>query len=90
MTTHAAVSARLRSYIEENFLYMRPNFALGDEDSLLSKGVIDSMGVIEVITFLQDEFGIAIEDDEVTEQNLGSIGAITRYVVAKAGATAAA
>jgi len=54
--TPGEVSSRVRSYITENFLYMRPDFSIGDEDSLLGNGIIDSMGVIEVITFNQQEF----------------------------------
>ena len=75
------VTARVRDYVTENFLYMRPDFSIGENDSLLGKGIIDSMGVIEVITFVQDEFGITIADDDITEENLGTLAAIARYVV---------
>jgi acyl carrier protein len=78
---HSQVSARVRDYVTENFLYMRPDFSIGENDSLLGKGIIDSMGVIEVITFVQDEFGITIADDDITEENLGTLAAIARYVV---------
>ena len=49
------ISTKLRNYITENFLYARPNFILGDQDSLLSNGIVDSMGVMEVIAFLESE-----------------------------------
>jgi acyl carrier protein len=75
------VTARVRDYVTENFLYLRPDFSIGENDSLLGKGIIDSMGVIEVITFVQDEFGITIADDDITEENLGTLAAIARYVV---------
>jgi acyl carrier protein len=82
MTT-GEVATRVRGYITENFLYMRPGFTVGDDDSLLGNGIIDSMGVIEVITFIQQEFSITIDDDDITEDNLGTLSAIARYVVAK-------
>jgi len=81
--TPGEVASRVRSYITENFLYMRPDFSIGDEDSLLGNGIIDSMGVIEVITFIQQEFSIVIDDDDITEENLGTLAAISRYVVNK-------
>ena len=84
--TAAHVIERTRAYISENFLYMRRDFRLDDTDSLLGSGIIDSMGVMEVIAFIETEFGVDVGDDDVTEENLGSIRAISRYVVARAEA----
>ncbi|HKC38139.1 MAG TPA: acyl carrier protein [Gemmatimonadales bacterium] len=81
---------RTRAYVRDNFLYMRPDLVLGDDDQLLAKGVIDSMGVMEMIGFLTSEFGIAVADEEVTEENLGSLSAIARFVTRKARQTEAA
>jgi acyl carrier protein len=81
--TAANVIERTRAYITENFLYMRRDFRLDDTDSLLGSGIIDSMGVMEVILFLETEFGVEVGDEDVTEENLGSIRAISRYVVAR-------
>jgi acyl carrier protein len=81
--TPGEVTSRVRGYITENFLYMRPNFTIGDDDSLLGNGIIDSMGVIEVITFIQQEFEITIDDEDITEENLGTLAAIARYVLGK-------
>jgi acyl carrier protein len=86
--TPAHVIERTRDYITENFLYMRRDFRLSETDSLLGTGIIDSMGVMEVISFLETEFGIEIDDEDVTEENLGSIRAISRYVVSRAEAAA--
>lgn len=81
--TAAHVIERTRAYITENFLYMRRDFRLDDNDSLLGSGIIDSMGVMEVILFLETEFGVEVGDEDVTEENLGTIRAIGRYVVAR-------
>lgn len=81
--TQTEAAARVRGYIQENCLYMRPDFEFSDSDALLGRGIIDSMGVIELVTFLQDEFGVAIEDHELTEENLGTVNAIANYVVGK-------
>ena len=81
--TAADVIERTRAYITENFLYMRRDFRLDDNDSLLGSGIIDSMGVMEVIAFIETEFGVEVGDEDVTEENLGTIRAISRYVVAR-------
>jgi len=90
MHTHETqVRERVRRYLEENFLYMRPNFVLGDEDRLLERGVVDSMGVAEMVTFIEDEFGIKTSDEEISEANLGSLRSIARFVCEKRGMIAA-
>jgi acyl carrier protein len=84
--TEAEIIASLRRFIDDNFLYMKPGFVLGDDDSLMKKGVVDSMGVMEVLGFLEDTFGVTPEDHEVTEANLGSLAAIARFVKARQAA----
>lgn len=74
---------RLQHYVTENFLYMRPGFALGNDDSLLGRGIIDSIGVMELVTFVQEEFGVTVEDEAITEENFGTIAAIARFVDAR-------
>ncbi|HTI03940.1 MAG TPA: acyl carrier protein [Gemmatimonadales bacterium] len=76
----AAILARTRAYVHDTFLYMRPGFSLGDQDRLLQRGVIDSMGVMELIAFLRSEFGVVVADDDITESNLGTLADIARYV----------
>ena len=83
--TEADVLADVKAFLLREFLYMRPDFALGDEDSLMKSGVVDSMGVLEVLEHLQERFGVRAGDDEITEANLGSLRAIARFVVAKQG-----
>ena len=83
------IRERVRRFLEENFLYMRPNFELGDDDRLLERGVVDSMGVAEMVTFLEDEFGVNTSDEDITEANLGSLNAIGRFVSQKRSAIAA-
>ncbi len=83
------IRARVRLFLDENFLYMRPNFELSDDDRLLERGVVDSMGVAEMVTFLEDEFGVTTSDEDITEANLGSLNAIGRFVSRKRSAIAA-
>ena len=78
-----AIVERTRTWVRENFLYMRPDWKLGDDDPLLGNGVIDSIGVIELVGFLQSTFDFTIADDEIVEHNLGSLRAIGRFVTEK-------
>jgi len=77
------IRERVRHFLDENFLYMRPDFKLGDDDRLLERGVVDSMGVAEMVTFIEDEFDIKTSDEDISEANLGSLRAIGRFVSQK-------
>ena len=74
---------RLRAFVQENFLYMRPDFELADSDHLLERGVVDSLGVVEMVQFIEQEFGIDVAEDEISEANLGSLQAIARFIRSK-------
>jgi len=78
--THNEIAARVRGHIQETYLYMRPGATFTDTDPLLGRGIIDSMGVIELVAFLEDEMGVTVADEDLTETNLGSVAAITAYV----------
>ena len=83
--TDAATDVRtqMRGFIEDNFLYLRPDVELADGDDFLALGVIDSLGFVELVEEVQSKFGIAIEDVEITEENFGSIDAIAGFVERK-------
>ncbi len=70
------VRREMRTFIEDNFLYMHPDTELGDGDDLLKLGIIDSLGFVELVEEVQGRYTIEVEDVEITEQNFGSIEAI--------------
>lgn len=78
-----AVARDVRAFIQESFLYMRPGLELKDDDDLLGQGIVDSLGFVELVEEVQTRYGITIEDVEITEENLGSVSAIVRFVSAK-------
>lgn len=79
------VRAEIRTFIEETFLYMHPDVELADDEDLLTRGLIDSLGFVELVEEVQARYAIEVEDIEITEQNFGSIDAIVAYVGRKRG-----
>jgi len=71
------VKKQLIDFLKENFI-MPENFS--EEDSFLEKGIIDSTGVIELVTFLEENFDIKIEDDEIVPENLDSLKNIEKFL----------
>ena len=75
----------VRNFIEETFLYMHPDVVLADDEELLTRGLVDSLGFVELVEEVQARYGIEVTDVEITEQNFGSIDAIVAYVERKRG-----
>ena len=73
---------QVRQFITTNFYVPDPQ-ALGDETSFLDTGIIDSTGVLELVSFLQEQFGIALEDGEIVPENLDSVANIVGLIQRK-------
>jgi acyl carrier protein len=74
------ISLAVRRFISENFLFRDDGEAITHDASLLDAGIIDSTGVLELVSFLETTFGIEVSDDEMLPENLDSIRAISSYV----------
>jgi len=79
------VRERVRQFIVENFYVSDPS-ELADDSLLVTSGVIDSTGMLEMIAFVETEFGIRIDDEEMTPENLESISRIAAFVARKRSA----
>ncbi|MCQ1834477.1 acyl carrier protein [Neorhizobium galegae] len=75
----------VREFIAENFLF-RADAEVSNNQSLLESGVIDSTGVLELIAFLEQTYGITVADDEIVPENLDSIDNMTSYLSIKLAA----
>jgi acyl carrier protein len=78
---------RIRQFITTNFYVADPS-ALADDASLLDAGIVDSTGVLEVIGFLESEFGVTVPDNEILPENLDSIARIAAFVGRKKASAA--
>lgn len=74
---------RIRQYILENFMFTDDETALNDGESLLSKGVIDSVGALEITQFIEETFNIKVKEDEMLPENLDSVDNIVAFVQRK-------
>jgi acyl carrier protein len=77
------IRADLTEFIVTNYLFGDVSRAPRDEDALVDEGIIDSTGVLELIEFLESHFGIEVSEAETLPQNLGSISALTEFVMSK-------
>jgi acyl carrier protein len=73
---------QVREFLVSNFYIAETNLLKGGT-SLLDQGIIDSTGVLEVIGFIEETFGITVDDSELLPENLDSIEGIAQYVIRK-------
>lgn len=79
--------AKVRDYILENYLFTDDQSELSSSDSFLDRGIIDSTGILEVILFLEEEFGVSVQDDEMIPDNLDSVDNLVKFINSKQGGT---
>jgi acyl carrier protein len=80
------VRAKIRGFIVENFLFGNED-GLKDDASFLDEGIIDSTGILEMVSYLEEEFSIHVEDEELIPENLDSINNVVAYLTRKMGQT---
>jgi acyl carrier protein len=78
----------IRSFLAERFLFDR-EAAIDPSSSLIQGGVLDSTGVMEVVMFLEDTFGLKVQDQEIVAANFETIDGMCRFVDSKTASRAA-
>ncbi|GFO69664.1 acyl carrier protein [Geomonas limicola] len=74
----------IRQFIVDTFLFGEDG-GLKDDSSFLEEGIVDSTGILQLVSFLQDRYLISIEDAELIPDNLDSIGKVSAFVRNKRG-----
>ena len=77
------LAQRISKYVSENLLYVDEGFEYDYDTSFIGEGLIDSMGVMELLNFVQSEFDIRVEQQEVTPDNFDSINKLAAFVARK-------
>lgn len=74
------VEQQIRAFIVDNFLFGEENRVVDGNDSFLELGIIDSTGVLELVTFLESSFAFKVEDAELIPENLDSVDGLVAFV----------
>lgn len=79
-------SVKVREFVVENFLF-GDGEALKDGTSFMEEGIIDSTGILELVFFLEETFGLSVEDDELVPDNMDSLQNIALFIDRKLNAS---
>lgn len=77
------VAQKVRSFLFEHYLFGYNESSFCNDFSFLDYGVLDSLGILELITFIENEFGITVSDAEILPENMDSIDCVSRFVMEK-------
>jgi acyl carrier protein len=84
-TQQDTIRRELKEFIIEVFLMGNESECPADSDSFMQEGIIDSTGVLELVAFVEDQYDISIDDDEMTPDNLDSIDKLAVFISGKLG-----
>ncbi|HXC42348.1 MAG: acyl carrier protein [Candidatus Sulfotelmatobacter sp.] len=84
MTTNATtVKDQIRQFVSEELAAAKGVTLVSDDQSLIDNGVVDSLGIFRLVTFLEENFGVKIGDEEISADNLASVDMIEQLVLRK-------
>jgi acyl carrier protein len=81
MANERTIRSRIHDFVVSNFLFDAGD--VDDDASLMGEGIIDSTGVLELVLFVEESFGLAVADEEVLPENFDSISRLAAYVASK-------
>lgn len=82
------IEPKIRTFIAENILFSDKGYPYADDASFLNEGIVDSMNMLQVVTFVEKQFHIRIADEDITPDNFDSVSRLAAYVRSKAVAPA--
>lgn len=77
------IETQLRQFVHDNLMFGETGHELKKDQSFLNSGIIDSTGVLELVAFLEDNFQIKVNDEEIVPENLDSIERLVQFVTRK-------
>ncbi len=77
------ISQRIRKFITENFPLVRKQSTFEDDSPLLDSGIIDSLGVLDLVLFIEEEFKIVVSDEDLLPKNFETIACMAVFVLNK-------
>lgn len=77
------IQSEIRNFVAENFLFGEDPESLQNDDSFLETGIIDSTGVLELVAYIEDQYHVEVDDDELVPENLDSINRLIDFIDSK-------
>jgi acyl carrier protein len=80
----------IRAFIIENFLFGDTSQDLGDDVSLIETDLVDSTGILELVAFIEETYGVTVKDADIIPANFDSIGRLAAFVASRSSVDVAA
>ena len=77
------IERELQQFVIDNFLFGLDGVELKNDDSFLERAIIDSTGVLELVAFLEEQYKVKIEDEDIIPANLDSVNNLARFLESK-------
>ena len=81
------IQSRIRDYIAQNLLFSDDGFGYTDDASFLEEGIVDSVGIMELVLFLEENFDLTVDDEDLTPDNFDSVNKLANYINRRQGNT---
>ncbi|GLH74847.1 hypothetical protein GETHLI_33490 [Geothrix limicola] len=78
-----SITPAIREFIARNFLFSETGFNYSDDASFLEEGIIDSLGIIELVSFVEKTFGISVADSDLLPTNFDSVSRLSAFITNK-------
>ena len=76
----SSFESSIRQFITEDMLFNADGFDYGDDDSLLEAGIVDSLGVMELVTFMDRKYQINVPPEDISPENFDSVKRLAAYI----------
>jgi acyl carrier protein len=83
-TTQESIRTTVLNFLQKNFVFDEKK-QIADDESLIGAGIVDSTGILEMIGFLEETYGVSFLDDELIAENFDSLGRIASFMKKKIG-----
>jgi acyl carrier protein len=74
------IEKQIKQYVAENFLFSDDGYTLPEEASFLEEGIVDSTGVLELILFVEETYGITVANEDVLPENFDSVTKLATFI----------
>ncbi len=85
-TDAAGIRDQIREFVKMNFLFDGGDANLNDTTSFMEEGIVDSTGVLELVLFVEETWGLTVDHEDLLPENFDSVEALTGYVTRRLAA----